>query len=178
MAGGKIRFDAFLKPSRQGTGMEQTAATPIPIHERLLLKFLDPPWEAFWRGGLGLITFLLYSKEASEVGLGSFALDVAAVLVSLRAAAAVVRAVLPFSGEVRHVWAERRALAKAYDSYQWRKLLWMGMGICLGAGICRQWSSPQLSLGLGCAMAGGAGAIIWSRRRKQDAFLMGRLTSR
>ena len=49
----------------------------------------------------------------------------------LRLVPAALRRLLPFSTETQDVWRERRRLGKRYDSYQWRKLLWIGLGISL-----------------------------------------------
>ena len=51
------------------------------------------------------------------------------VLVMLRIVPAVVRHVLPFPQDVKAEWARERLLAKRFDSYQWRKLLWFGLGL-------------------------------------------------
>ena len=52
-----------------------------------------------------------------------------ALLIGLRVGPAVLRKVLPFSAEAKQIWLDRRQIAKKYDSYQWQKLFWVGLGL-------------------------------------------------
>jgi len=65
--------------------------------------------------------------------------------------ARVLRRVLPFSREVKTVWAERRALARRYDSYQWRKL------------FAWDWGDP---ISAGCGQGAGCSAVSWRRMHR------------
>ena len=71
---------------------------------------------------------LLLRSEGSGWMLVPFLL---LVLLLLRVVLAVVRKVVPFSPELQEAWSERRRMAKLYDSYQWRKMLWIGAGLAL-----------------------------------------------
>src|SRR5262249_58355799 len=57
------------------------------------------------------------------------------LLIMVRVVPAVLRRALPFSVETKKIWAERRNLAKRYDSYQWQKLVWIGLGLLPYAGL-------------------------------------------
>ncbi len=52
-----------------------------------------------------------------------------ALLIGLRVVPAVLRELLPFSAEAKQIWFDRRQIAKRYDSYQWQKLFWVGLGL-------------------------------------------------
>ena len=71
---------------------------------------------------------LLFGSEGSDWTLVPFLL---LVLLLLRAGLAVVRKLVPFSAELREAWSVRRRTAKLYNSYQWRKLMWIGAGLAL-----------------------------------------------
>lgn len=47
----------------------------------------------------------------------------------LRLVPAVLRRIFPFSSEAKDLWFQRRNLGKRYDSYQWQKLFWLGLGM-------------------------------------------------
>jgi hypothetical protein len=96
------------------------------------------------------------------------------VLLALRVVPAIVRRVLPFSEEARADWSRRRLLAKQFDSYQWRKLLWVGLGLAVSAVSTGQAGPVRTVLSLACLLAGGLGAVRWrrlSRSREAVAVL-------
>jgi uncharacterized membrane protein YfcA len=86
-----------------------------------------------------------------------------AMLFSLKAVAAVLRRFVPATARVRSLWAWRRGLARHYDSYQWRKLVWIGVGLLLGALVGRPGGSLQWGLATACLLAGGVGEVFWRR---------------
>lgn len=89
-----------------------------------------------------------------------------AVLAALRVGPAIVRRVFRFPDDVREVWAERRQLAKRYDSYQWRKLFWLGVGLCAYLALRRDGQPGKLGLSLACLLGGVAGSLVWAKRRR------------
>ena len=88
-----------------------------------------------------------------------------AMLFAIKVFAAVSRRVVPVSQMVRSHWEWRRTLARYYDSHQWRKLLWFGIGIMLGDAPHWPVTTAQWILGLACVAAGVAAEIVWRRHR-------------
>jgi hypothetical protein len=88
-----------------------------------------------------------------------------AMLFGAKAFAAVLRRIVPASTVVRTHWEWRRTLARHYDSYQWRKLLWFGIGIMMADAPRWPHTTAPLALGLACIAAGVAAEIVWRRHR-------------
>jgi hypothetical protein len=132
--------------------------------ERFLVRLDSWPFDAILRAILGLAivpVFRLLSGGHAQVWT-LLALFVG-LLICLRVGPAVVRHVLPFSDEAKKAWSERRNLAKQYDSYQWQKLFWIGLGLLpynlLGEGP----KDGELALTLICLFGGSAGLLFWHR---------------
>src|SRR5262249_55486470 len=66
------------------------------------------------------------------------------MLFLIKIGAGVLRAAIPAPPTVKAQWARRRDLARKFDSYQWRKLLWFGLGMLgvAGAGPRAEWLIP------------------------------------
>jgi hypothetical protein len=131
--------------------------------ERIILAFDAPPVAMLYRALIGYVVMPVYE------GLGHGAHTVwglvgalLLVLAGSRTLPMVFRRLLPFSAAVKSVWAERRQLAKHVDSYQWRKMLAVGLG---WAAWCLQTRTPIAAApfvaALACAGAGLAGWIFW-----------------
>lgn len=130
--------------------------------ERVLVGLDTWPWSAIGRVLIGLCAPLL-----AHVALGVhnpvwvFPTFFLGILIALRVVPALIRFSLPFSSEAKKIWAQRRALAKRYDSYQWQKLLWFGLGLLplvAGAGEAR---SGEIVVLVFCLIGGTAGLLIW-----------------
>jgi hypothetical protein len=91
------------------------------------------------------------------------------LLVTLRIVPLGLRRILPFSVKARQKWAERRNIAKRYDSYQWQKLFWIGLGQLLYAVIGAWPKDGELIAMLFCLIGGSAGLFFW-RRANVPAF--------
>ena len=132
--------------------------------ERFLISLDVGVWGAIWRIGLGFAippTFRVVSGGRTSVWtlLALFL----ALLIGLRLGPAVLRRLLPFSTRAKAIWAERRALAKRYDSYQWRKLFWLGLGMLPYVLVARGTRPSELMLAIFCLLAGGAGQLVWRK---------------
>jgi hypothetical protein len=133
----------------------------------MVLSVENPPWNVLYRAVIGYFLMPVWARWPGEPGgtwklVGLFLL----VLAALRVVPGIVRRVLPFSTEVKMVWAERRALAKRYDSYQWRKLFGFGLGWMTYLIVSRQAQSTPVVFALGCLIAGAIGSAFWYTRRK------------
>ena len=95
------------------------------------------------------------------------------VLVASRLVPGVLRKVVKFPEAVCAVWTERRQLAKRFDSFQWQKLLGIGVGLLLYAVVTSN-RSPVLFGLAGACLATGAGAlVIWRREAAAHAVKLG-----
>ena len=83
--------------------------------------------------GFVLIPLVRWSRY-DDGSVGRLIVSLGALLVALRVVPAIARRPFHFG---RHAgeWFTRRRIAKKYDSYQWRKLLWIGIGLRRTAGI-------------------------------------------
>jgi hypothetical protein len=136
--------------------------------ERLLIGLDTWPWSAIYRIGLGLIispAFRALSGGGDSVwGFVAFFLG---VLVLLRVIPAFVRLALPFSRQAKEIWSERRFLAKRYDSYQWQKLFWIGLGLLLFVIAAGEARIGELVVAVACLIGGSLGLLMW---RKIDSL--------
>jgi hypothetical protein len=134
--------------------------------ERFLIALDEGIWGAICRVGLGLamppVFGVLSGGQDSISGFLAFFL---AVLIGLRVGPVVFRRALPFSAQAKDIWARRRALAKRYDSYQWQKLFWIGLGL-LPYVVAAQGARPgELLVTALCLIGGGAGQLVWRKAR-------------
>jgi hypothetical protein len=131
---------------------------------KLILGLENPPWDVLYRvvigGSIMPVTMRLVGNPPAAWQLLAVFL---AVLISLRIIPGVLRRVLPFPHEVKNVWAERRALAKRYDSYQWRKLSGIGLGWVGYLVISGQTAGAPMLMAGACLFAGALGFTWWRR---------------
>ncbi len=143
------------------------AAVEPVARDRLLLSIEAIPISVLWRAALGFGLMPAYSAVLGLAGwrdsTAALLLFLLAGLVALRMAPAVLRRLVPVSGEVRQAWAQRRALAKSYDSFQWRKLLGLGLGWFAWMLARHSLRMDALVLASVFVVGGLAGQIIWAR---------------
>ncbi len=127
-----------------------------------LLRNLDVgPMGALWRLLFGAAFALALSTWVPGASLACAATSLAVALFVMKAFAAVARKVVPATARTRDEWALRRAVAANRDSYQWRKLLWVGLGI-LAVVVVTGWRPGSLAaLGGACVAAGAVAEIAW-----------------
>ena len=143
--------------------MANTAGAPqIDTMERVLLKVDEGVFGALYRFGIGVATLptmsLLFGSDHSDWILVPFLLF---ILLLLRIVPAVIRKLVPFSRAAQDVWAERRRMAKHYDSYQWRKLLWIGVGLAFYLAISGEATVTRIAVCSACLLGGAAGWVMW-----------------
>lgn len=125
----------------------------------------NAPWCALYRVAIGYGTQPLYSKlVGGDVSGWWLGLWFVSLLMALRFGPAILRAVLPLSEGVKAVWAERRRIAKRFDSYQWRKLIWFGAGLAAYVAWSGSVTQPGIALTVFCLVGGGLGEMTWRRR--------------
>jgi hypothetical protein len=143
--------------------MANTASAPqIGAVERLLLAIDDDALGALYRVAIGFATLpamsLLLGSDVSDWIVVPFLLS---IFLLLRIVPAVIRKLVPFSDAVQEAWAVRRRLAKQYDSYQWRKLMWIGIGLALYTAVSGQFSVSRIVVCSACLLAGVVGMVRW-----------------
>jgi hypothetical protein len=134
-------------------------ASPI---ERMILSIDDGAFGALYRTAIGFATLpaisLLLGRDHADWVIVPFLL---AILLLLRIIPAIIRKLLPFSGAARDIWTARRRVAKRHDSYQWRKLTWIAVGLSLYTAISGQISAARIILCAVCLLAGLAAELKW-----------------
>ncbi len=139
-----------------------TNAPRIGSIERVLLKIDEGAFGALYRVMIGFATLptmsFLLGDDGSDWALVPYLLF---LLLLLRLVPAVIRRLVPISDALREAWAARRRLAKRYDSYQWRKLMWIGAGLALYIGVTGELSAVRIAVCSVCLLAGVAGMARW-----------------
>jgi len=134
----------------------------------MLVRLDQPPWSALFGVAIGYAVVPVWlSVTNSHLPGWTLAPFLLVVLASIRVVPAVLRKVLPFDRAAQQTWAERRRLAKRYDSYQWRKLFWIGAGLSLYAWTSGSRFRMLMLLAQWTLIAGAAGHIIWQYRVRE-----------
>jgi hypothetical protein len=103
-------------------------------------------------------TYLLCGSNGSDWCLAPVLLS---ALLLLRVSLAVVRKVVPFSAELQEAWSVRRRTAKRYDSYQWRKLAWIGGGLACYIAVSGFYRPVPIALSTFCLIIGASAMVRW-----------------
>lgn len=138
--------------------------------ERFLVELDSGPWSAICRIVLGFCiapVFRALTGDDLRIGI-TFALFLG-LLIGLRVVPAVLRMILPFSAETKAIWFQRRQVAKRYDSYQWQKLFWVGVGLLAFAVVGGGLRAGEQVLALVCLVGGGAGLALWRKTKAVQA---------
>jgi len=132
--------------------------------ERILISLDSWPWSAISRVAFGLgILPAFRALAGSRASVWTTLALFIGLLVALRIVPLVLRRVLPFSIEAKEIWAARRNIAKQYDSYQWQKLFWIGLGLLPYVVIGDGMGNSERVVTLICLIGGGAGLLFWYR---------------
>jgi hypothetical protein len=132
--------------------------------EEVLRKAQDPPWEAVLRMTIGFLLLPIVAVwHDGRAGGGGLLLGFLLVLIMLRVLPAVARRVIPFSADLQQHWFMRRQLAKRYDSYQWQKLFWFGIGLTIYLLLFDDRGTVEMLLASACLVGGGLGVLLWRR---------------
>jgi len=166
-------FELILRKQRRLFGGRRTFQTSIQRQmqsvEKLLLRIEQRPWDAISRVVIGVcipgIFRFIFRADGSPLALVLFLLG---MIGTLRIVPAILRRLLPFSAEAQADWAGRRMLAKRYDSYQWQKLFWIGLGVAFDAALSAQYYNSSIVLASVCVIPGFVGLVVWRIRRMTD----------
>lgn len=131
------------------------------------MKLDDAPWHVLYWVVIGFCFVLLFRSLFSAASSGLFVGCFLLTLFGLRVGPALLRRLIPFSKEVQEMWALRRQWAKLYDSYQWRKLLWIGLGMAAGATFVHRTLGYEMTVAAFCIIVGSLGTVFWRRRKRQ-----------
>ena len=131
--------------------------------DKVLIKLDVGVPGALLRIALGLLLGASLEAVHPGAGLWSTSAWLLAALFAVKVIAAAARRFVPASAVVRSHWEWRRNLARYHDSYQWRKLVWLGVGLMIGGTI--GWPETQAQFGLGgvCFAAGAVAEVLWRR---------------
>jgi hypothetical protein len=136
--------------------------------ERTLLRLESAPFHALYRVLIGLLILpahnALWPADATAWSLPLVAL---VVLGMLRVIPALARKVIPFSAETRMVWSERRLMGKRYDSYQWQKVFWIGLGLATWIALTGAVTAPAVAIAAVCLLGGSVGMLRWRSASSQ-----------
>ena len=133
-----------------------------------LLRLEKPPLQGVYRGAIGFLIFPLYHRlfgpNSEHLVLWFFG----GVLLALMLVPALIRRLLPFSETAQECWAKQRRLGKRYDSHQWRKLFWIGLGLSGYTIILGNLMGLSGLLALLCLVIGGIGLLVWGNKGIKD----------
>jgi hypothetical protein len=130
--------------------------------ERVLLRLESAPFHALYRVLIGLLVLPAHRAVwPADPPAWSLPLVALVVLGMLRVIPALARKVVPFSPQTRALWAERRLRGKRYDSYQWRKALWIGVGLAISIGLTESYGAAAISIATVCLLGGVIGVLRW-----------------
>jgi hypothetical protein len=164
--------------STPGSDLNSAAGSAdLGLVEKLLVGAGGAPWEAVYRVAVGFVTLpaasLVWGEIRSWWVLGT---TLVGVLLMLRVVTFAIRRLVPFSGPAQHIWAQRRDLARCYDSYQWQKLFWIGLGLAAYSILFGQFRDPGIVVSVFCLLSGAAGLATWRSNRRANSAL-GRLVN-
>ena len=137
--------------------------------EKMLMKIEQKPWHCICRIMIGVCASEIFPLIFGVNGpTYAFFLLLIGMLGMLRLVPAILRRILPFSLETQAVWKKRRMLAKRYDSYQWQKLFWIGLGFAFDATLSGRYYNSSIILASVCIIPGVVGLVVWRNRCLTD----------
>jgi hypothetical protein len=140
------------------------AVKKLNLGERILLAIDSNPCDAICRVVLGFAMVALFARFTDDASFSwRLIAFIVIVLLMLRLIPAVLRKLFPFSSAVQEKWAERRFLAKRYDSYQWKKLFWIGIGIALYLAVFKHLVISWEVVASLFIISGAMGLARWSK---------------
>jgi hypothetical protein len=130
--------------------------------DSFLISIDRSPVDAVLRALLGFacIPFLtLLRQDVRSVRVLTIGLLL--LMFSLRIVPVFLRKLLPLSAEVNAVWSERRQIAKRYDSFQWQKLFFVGLGMTCYMLVSQESLPSIVAVSSFCILFGAVGLFRW-----------------
>lgn len=144
--------------------MTNSSTSHLTGHEYILALIELPPWNALYRIGIGAAIIPTYVYIFDSISSWHLVLWFISILMLIRILPAFIRKVIPFSRDLKSIWSERRMMAKRFDSYQWQKLFWLGIGMG-GYGLTLdQTSKVSTILTVFCLINGAIGILVFCQR--------------
>ena len=137
--------------------------------ERILVAVDELPGSAVFRIAIGFAMFLLWSRFDVRDSPWVLPVFFLSGLLLLRLIPGVIRVTVPFSREVKRRWMVRRELGRKYDSYEWRKLFWIGLGLAGYVVLYKDFAPLKVALTGACLLSGAAGALVYQRFESNPA---------
>ena len=130
--------------------------------DQVLIALETSPWDAVQRVAIGFVMLPVLSRIwSAEPPVWVSVPFLLFVLLMLRLVPAAIRGLLPFSNSVRTAWSERRQIGKRYDSYQWKKLFWIGVGLTSYTVLSGQFTPSAIAVSSICLLSGALGLARW-----------------
>ena len=154
------------------TGMKQLEVPKqSTVTGRLFANIDTPPWSAVYRFAAGWVSVEISAWPFfGRFSDWSLVVALLVVLMMLRVVPGVARRVLPFAKSTKAAWGQYRQLGKRFDSYQWRKLFWVGVGVA----ACSIWSNrlsvATISVSTICMVAGALGYAAWRNIARRPLY--------
>jgi hypothetical protein len=130
--------------------------------DRALISIDRSPFDALLRAllGFGCIPLLLLLRQDVR-SAWVLTIGLLLLMLSLRIMPVFLRKLLPPSREVKAVWDERRQIAKQYDSFQWQKLFFIGLGLAGYMLVSRELLTSAIAVSSFCVLFGAIGLVRW-----------------
>jgi len=130
--------------------------------DKVLVSIDRSPLDGALRVLIGFVAVPVLSLLRQDVRSGwTLTVGLMFLLLCVRIVPVFMRKLLPLSPEVKTVWAERRQIAKRYDSFQWQKLFFIGIGLACYRLASREVLSSIVVVSIFCVSFGAIGLVRW-----------------
>lgn len=148
----------------------QPTAT-LDSREQFILQLDVGVFGAAYRTVFGFMLLPVYEFLVGPGGpVYAFVAFLLMALFLLKLSISILRKPVRMSPVLREALDVRRRTAKYYDSFQWRKLLWIGIGLTAYILLMGPYPIGYLLVAFFCIAGGAAGTVIW-RRIEADEML-------
>jgi hypothetical protein len=130
--------------------------------DKILVSIDRRPFDCVVRMLIGFFFIPLLSRLHQDIRSGwVLTIGLILVMLSMRLLPAVARKLLPLSPAIKDIWAERRNISKRFDSFQWQKLLFIGIGLASYILVSREFLTSILGISGFCVLFGAIGWLRW-----------------